>query len=35
MTVPTQVSKTLQSMDNNIINPTFPVQTQENVKNIS
>lgn len=35
MTVPTQVSENMQSMDNNIMNATFPVQIQENLKNIS
>lgn len=35
MTVPTQISKNMQSMDTNIMNATFPVQIQENLKNIS
>lgn len=32
MTVPTQVSKNVQSTNNNIINATFPIQIQENFK---
>lgn len=33
--VPTQVIKNMQSTDNNIINAVFPVQIQDNFKNIS
>lgn len=33
--MPTQITKSMQSPDNNIINATFLVQIQENFKNIS